>query len=242
MTKLLIALLAKGGLGKLLTTGGTMMVSMAFYAVGFGWPYAVGLVMLILVHELGHYVAARQSGLEVGAPVFIPFVGAWISLKDARPDPATSAYVAISGPMLGSIAAFACYLLGISGHGRIYMALAFAGFMINLFNLIPAGPLDGGKLAGVISPKLWLVGAPLMVALFIWRPSPLLVILAIAAAPQVLAALRGDTDGHATLATTAEKLRYGAQYMGLAGALAVMAFEAHEWLGHGLQVPDGFGV
>ena len=233
MTRLLLALLAKGGLSKVLITGGTMLLSMAIYAIGFGWPYAAGLVLLILVHELGHYVAARQSGLKVGAPVFIPFVGAWISLKEVRLDPSTEAHVAIAGPMLGSIAAFACYLLGIGGEGRIYMALAQTGFMINLFNLIPLGPLDGGRLAGVISPKLWLVGAPLMVALFIWRPSPMLVILAVVAVPQILAALTGKMNGKATLATTAEKLRYGAQYLALAGALAVMAFEAHEWLGGG---------
>jgi hypothetical protein len=124
--KLLLALLAKGGLGKLLLTGGTMLISMAVYALGFGWPYAIGLVLLILVHELGHFIAARQSGLNVGAPVFIPFVGAWISLKEVCLAPATEAHVAIAGPMLGSVAAFVCYLLGVSGHGRIYMALAQA--------------------------------------------------------------------------------------------------------------------
>ena len=228
--KLLLALLLKGGIGKLLITGGSMLVSMAVYAVSFGWPYAIGFVLLILVHELGHFIAARQMGLEVGAPVFIPFVGAWISLKDAHMAPATEAHVAIAGPMLGSIAALGCYLLGISGHGRIFLALAQAGFMLNLFNLVPLAPLDGGRLVGVISPKLWLIGVPMLIGLFLWRPSPLLVILAIVAAPQVIAALKGAVPGHQTLGTTAEKLRYGAQYLGLAAALAVMAFEAQESL------------
>jgi len=228
--KLLLALLAKGGLGQLLMTGGTMLLSMAVYAMSFGWPYAVGLVLLILVHELGHFIAARQSGLEVGAPVFIPFVGAWISLKESHMTPATEAHVAMAGPMLGSVAAFVCYLMGISGHGRIYMALAQAGFMLNLFNLVPLAPLDGGRLVGVISPKLWLVGVPMLIGLFLWRPSPLLVLLAIASAPQVIAAFKGEVPGHATLGSTGEKLRYGVQYLGLAAALAIMAFEAHEWL------------
>lgn len=228
--KLLLALLAKGGFGKLLTTGGTMLVSMAAYAFSFGWPYAVGFVLLILVHELGHYIAARQRGLDVGAPVFIPFVGAWISLKEVRLEPEVEAHIAMAGPMLGSIAALACYLLALGGQGRLYMALAQAGLMFNLFNLVPLAPLDGGRVAGVISPRLWLPGVPLLVAIFLWRPSPLLLLVAVAAAPQVWAALKGTTSSHATLERRADKLRYATQYILLAGALCVMAFEAHEWL------------
>lgn len=229
--KLLLLLLAKGGLGKLLLTGGTMLVSMAVYAYSFGWPYAVGFVLLILVHEMGHFVAARQSGLAVGAPVFIPFVGAWVALKETRLQPATEAHVALAGPMLGSIAAFGCYLMGISGHGRLWMALAQAGFMLNLFNLIPLAPLDGGRLAGVISPRLWFVGAPMLMALFWWRPSPLLVLLALAAMPQMWAAWKGDLHDHPRLGPR-DRWVYGTQYVALAAALAVMAFEVHEAL-HG---------
>jgi len=228
--KILLALLFAGKLGKVLLSGGTMFLSMLVYAQFYGWPFAVGFVLLILVHELGHFISARQHGLDVGAPVFIPFVGAWIALKDARLDPTVEAQVALAGPMLGSIAAFACYLWALDGHGHIYMALAQAGFMINLFNLIPFGSLDGGSVAAVISPKLWLVGAPLLMAMFLWRPSPLLILIAIAAAPQIWALLRGRLPAHETLPTTAEKLRYGAQYLGLAAALALMGFEAQEWL------------
>lgn len=233
--KLLLALLAKGGFGKLLTTGGTMLVSMAVYAISFGWPYAVGFVLLILVHELGHYIAARQHGLDVGAPVFIPFVGAWISLKDTRLEPEAEARIAMAGPMLGSIAALVCYLLALDGQGRLYMALAQAGFMLNLFNLLPLAPLDGGRVAGVISPRLWLLGAPLLGALFLWRPSPLLLLIALAAAPSVWAALKGTTPEHARLSLRADKIRYAAQYLLLAAALGVMAFEAHEWLLRGAR-------
>jgi Zn-dependent protease len=228
--KLLLALLAKGGLGKLLTTGGTMLVSMAVYAFSFGWSYAIGFVLLILVHELGHYIAARQHGLDVGAPVFIPFVGAWISLKQTRLRPEVEAHIAMAGPMLGSIAALLCYLLALDGHGRIYMALAQAGFMLNLFNLVPLVPLDGGRVAGVISPRLWLLGVPLLVAVFFWRPSPLLLLIALAAAPQVWSALKGTVPVQATLSRRADKIRYAAQYILLASSLCVMAFEAHEWL------------
>ena len=229
MSKLL-ALLASGALGKVLLTGGSMLLSVAVYAIGFGWPYAAGFVLLILVHELGHYIAARQEGLQVGAPVFIPFVGAWIALKETRLEPTVEARVAIAGPLLGSLAAFICFLLGASGHGKLYTALAQAGFIINLFNLIPLSPLDGGRLAAVISPRLWLLGAPLLGALFLWRPSPLLLLIALVAAPQVIAVLRGRVSERATLADGSEKIRYGLQYLGLAAGLAIMAFEAHQSL------------
>lgn len=81
MGKLIAYLFMAGKMGKLLTTGGTMLISMFVYSFVFGWPYAVGFVLLILVHEMGHYIAARQKGLDVGAPTFIPFVGAWIKSK-----------------------------------------------------------------------------------------------------------------------------------------------------------------
>ncbi len=93
-----------------------------------------------------------------------------------------------------------------------------------------AGKRDGGRIAGVSSPKFWLAGAPLLLALFLWQPSPLLILIAIAAAPQNWALLRGHPADHETLPSTAEKIRYGAQYLVLAGALAVMGFESHEWL------------
>lgn len=227
--KLLLLLLAKGGLGKLLLSGGSMLLSMAVYATTFGWPYAVGFVLLILVHEMGHFLAARQRGLDVGAPVFIPFVGAWITLKDARLAPETEAYVALAGPLLGSVGAFVCYLLGHAGHGRLFLALAQAGFMINLFNLIPLHPLDGGRLIKVLSPKWLLLGLPLGLALFLWRPSPLLVVLALLAVPQAIAAFRRSTAPHDRLGP-ADARRYGAQYLGLVAALAIMAFEAHQTL------------
>ena len=238
--KLLLALLAKGGFGKLLTTGGTMLVSMAVYAISFGWPYAVGFVLLILVHELGHYIAARQHGLDVGAPVFIPFVGAWISLKDTRLEPEAEARIAMAGPMLGSIAALVCYLLALDGQGRLYMALAQAGFMLNLFNMLPISPLDGGRIVGVVSPKIWWIGAPLLIALFMWRPSPMLILFGLLAAPQVWKAFtyRADSDEARSYyaVPTRVKWEYALWYLGLAGFLAVMTHDVHELLRSGAAI------
>jgi Zn-dependent protease len=100
--KLLLLLFSGLKFGKILTTSGTMLLSIAVYAWIFGWWYAVGFVVLMFVHEMGHYLAARQRGLDVGAPTFIPFVGAWIQLKDLPHDAETEAYVGLGGPLVGT--------------------------------------------------------------------------------------------------------------------------------------------
>src|ERR1700749_1450488 len=103
MLKLLAALFAAGKLGKVALTGGSMIISVFAYALIFGWWYAVGFVLLIFVHEMGHFIAARQRGMNVGMPTFIPFVGAWIQLKDMPHDSETEAHVGIAGPVAGTV-------------------------------------------------------------------------------------------------------------------------------------------
>ncbi len=128
MIKLLLLALKAGKLGKLALTGGTMILSVIAYAWMFGWPYAVGFVALILVHELGHYFAARNKGLNVGAPTFIPFVGAWIELKDMPRDAETEAYIGVAGPLAGTIGALVCFYLARELDSRLLLALAYSGF------------------------------------------------------------------------------------------------------------------
>lgn len=112
--------------GKLAATVGTMLLSVAVYALAFGWRYAAGFIALIFVHELGHYIAARQRGLSVGAPIFIPFVGAYITLKDQPHDVETEAYVAIAGPIVGAFGAFAAYYLARSEDSVLLLAISYA--------------------------------------------------------------------------------------------------------------------
>lgn len=222
-------LLGAGKFGKVLLTSGTMLVSVFSYSFIFGWPYAVGFVLLILVHEMGHYIAARQRGLQVGAPTFIPFVGAWIELQSLPHDAETEAYIGLAGPVVGTLGAFACYVLARQQGSELLMALAYAGFMLNLFNLLPISPLDGGRITGVISPKLWWVGAPLLIALFMWRPSPMLVLIALIAAPQLMASLRGNASHPAGYydIPLATRVNYGCGYLGLVCVLALLTFELH---------------
>ncbi|OGA65084.1 MAG: peptidase M50 [Betaproteobacteria bacterium RIFCSPLOWO2_12_FULL_67_28] len=233
--KTLAALLLVGKLGKFLVSGGTMLLSVFTYAFVFGWSYAVGFVALLLTHEMGHFLAARRRGLKVGLPTFIPFVGAWIELKDQPLDAETEAFVGIAGPMLGSAAAFVCYIAAQDSGSRLLMALAQAGFLLNLFNLIPLSPLDGGRIVSVISPRIWFLGVPLLVGLFFWIPSPILILIAVIAAPQLWSAFKNRAllDSEYYRATPAVRLQYAAQYLMLAGLLSIMAFECHEILSGG---------
>src|SRR5258708_17773627 len=141
---------------------------------------------------MGHFVAARLRGLDVGAPTFIPFVGAWIAMKDMPRDVETEAYVGIAGPLAGTAGALACYFVARTYDSNLMLALSYAGFFINLFNLIPLSPFDGGRITAIISPRLWLVGGPILIAVFFWRPSPMLILMAILAAPQGMKSFKYD--------------------------------------------------
>ena len=233
MGKLLAWLLVAGKFGKMLTTGGTMLLSMLAYSWIFGWRYAVGFVLLIFVHEMGHYLAARKRGLAVGAPTFIPFVGAWIEMKDMPHDVETEAFVGFAGPLAGTAGAMACYGLARQTGSDLLLALAYSGCMLNLFNLIPVSPLDGGRITAIISPKVWLAGVPLLAALFFYRPSPMLILIAVLAYPQIKAALSGDHGRPPEYYQVPQEARvnYAVMYLGLAAFLAVMRYDLHEMIG-----------
>ena len=235
MIKTLLLLLFSGlKWGKLATTGGTMLLSLVVYAGIWGWPYAAGFIALLFVHEMGHYVAARQRGLDVGAPTFIPFVGAWIALKEMPHDVETEAYVAMGGPLVGTVGAVLCYLVGRNTDTSVLIAIAYAGLFLNLFNLLPVSPLDGGRITAIISPRVWLVGAPLMLGVLLYRPSPVLLIVVIIALPQLIKAWKYDPSAPENAAyygvPLQTKLEYGALYLALAAFLAVMTYDVHEML------------
>ncbi|MGH8616941.1 MAG: site-2 protease family protein [Burkholderiales bacterium] len=236
MKSLLVLLFGAGKFGKLLTTAGTMLLSVGAYALIFGWLYAVGFVALLFVHEMGHFIAARRRGLEVGAPTFIPFVGAWIAMKDMPRDAETEAYIGLAGPLVGTIGALICYALGRMYDSNLLLAIAYAGFFLNLFNLIPLSPFDGGRITAALSPKIWLLGVPMLVALFIYSPSPILILMAIIAAPQVWKAWTFDKDAPENAAyytvSAQDRLFYGFMYVALAGYLSLMATQVHDMLSH----------
>jgi Zn-dependent protease len=164
---------------KIFTTSASMLVSLGAYAWLWGWRFALGFILLLFVHELGHYLEARRQGLNVGAPVFIPFLGAAILLKENPLNAWREAQVAIAGPIVGSIGAAVVWLIGERQDSELLVALGFTGFFLNLFNLLPVVPLDGGRIAAAIHPALWFVGFLGLVALAFVFPNPLLIVIAL---------------------------------------------------------------
>lgn len=203
---------------KILLTSGTMLISMAVYAWGMGIPFAVGFVLMILIHELGHGYAMRRHGLAAGAPVFIPFFGAMIAMKAQPRTPLVEAEVAIAGPVAGAAAAIACCGLFFFTHSPLFLALAHAGFFLNLFNLTPFGFLDGGRVVKLFSRKLWIIGAVVLVAMFALTHSPQLLLIGLLSLPSLLgksAPPPGDDQ-----VTASERLNMAFHYFGLCGFLA----------------------
>lgn len=154
----------------------SMLVSVGAYALFFGWPFAVGFVLLIFVHEMGHYFALRAYGYKVGLPVFIPFVGAYVAMKEMPHNVWREFVVAIAGPVIGSLGALACWLVGASIDSDLWRALAYVGFFINLFNLIPLTPFDGGRIVAALHPALWALGLVGMAALLVVFANPFILL------------------------------------------------------------------
>ncbi len=239
MIKLLLLLFGVLKAGKIGVTGLSMLLSLGLYATIWGWRYAAGFIVCLFVHEMGHVIAARQRGLAVSAPAFIPFMGAFITLRDAPPDVETEAHVAIGGPLLGAVAAFGFYFAGQMDNDRLLLAISYSGFVLNLFNLLPVSPLDGGRITAVLGPRVWLAGAPLLLAAMLYAPSPALLIILVLAAPQLLRAWRYNPAAPENqiyyAIAPAKKLEYAVMYLALAGALAIMAYLVHETLSGGAQ-------
>ena len=199
----------------ILKTGGTMILSIGAYAMLWGVWFAVGFVLLIFVHELGHLLAAKKCGLKVGAPVFIPFMGAVIALKEAPRNAWIEAQVGIGGPMLGTVGAALCEMIHLTTGNQMFRALAYTGFFLNLFNLAPIGFLDGGRIVTALSPWLWLVGFVVVLGLIIQHPNFILVLILIISVPRLFSLFRSKSD---------EERRYFEVTAGQRATMAIMYF------------------
>src|SRR6188472_1243654 len=146
----------------------SIFISAAFYVWYGGWWFGIGLVVLLFVHEMGHVLEAKRQGLPVSAPMFIPFLGAMITMKEMPHDAWREARIGIAGPLLGSLGAAAVYAVGVAYDSRSLKAIAFLGFLINLFNLLPASPLDGGRIAAALHPSMWFLGVLGLLALVVY--------------------------------------------------------------------------
>jgi len=162
---------------KLLASTGTILVSLAAYALLWGWPFAAGFIALLFVHEMGHVIALRREGLKSSAPMFIPFLGAVIAARSLGQNALAEARVGLAGPILGSIGAAVCILVWHATGNSLWEALAFTGFFLNLFNLLPVVPLDGGRAMAAMAPWMWFVGFAALIPLAFIFPNPIILLI-----------------------------------------------------------------
>ena len=162
---------------KLFTTSASMLVSIGAYTLIWGWKFAVGLVLLLLVHEMGHVLQARREGLDASAPLFIPFLGAAIALKELPKDAGVEARVGLAGPILGTLGTCVAVAIWQITGAELFQALAFFGFFLNLFNLAPVLPLDGGRAMAALTPWMWIVGYALLVVATVFFPNPIMFLI-----------------------------------------------------------------
>lgn len=146
----------------------TMLISVVVYSLFFGPVFAVGFVLLLLVHEMGHYLMAKRLGQSVSAPVFIPLLGAMINMRRQPASVQQEATMALAGPTVGTAASWLCLLVGVGLHSEFWAALGYLGCLLNLFNLIPATPLDGGRVTAAISKWANLVGLGILILYALW--------------------------------------------------------------------------
>ena len=214
--KLIIPLLKVTKLSTLLS----MFVAVWAYALLWGLPFALGFVLLIFVHELGHALVMQQQGIRAGAPVFIPFVGAVIAMKGLPRNAYVEALVGIGGPVLGSVGALFCLIVAWVSGSAFWYALAYTGFLLNLFNLLPVSPLDGGRIVGVISRWLWAVGYAVGIAVLIFTRSPILFLVLLLGLFSLGRTIRGPRKDYFEVAP-AKRISMGIAYFALVALLAL---------------------
>ena len=156
-----------------------MAVSVVAYGWLFGFTFAIGFVALLLLHEIGHVIQLRREGIKACAPIFIPFLGAVIAAKSLGKDAAAEARVGLAGPVLGSMATLVPLGIWLATGNDFWRALAYLGFFLNLFNLMPVVPLDGGRAMAALNPAVWMLGLAGLLALVIFYPSPILFLILI---------------------------------------------------------------
>jgi len=215
---------------KFLATALSGLVSIAAYALLWGWWFAVGLVVLLFIHEMGHVLEARRQGLPASAPMFIPFLGALIALKQLPDDAWREARVALAGPIVGTLGACVFWIIGAATQRDFFTAMAYVGFFLNLFNLLPIVPLDGGRAVGALHPAFWLLGLIGLAGLLVIAPNPILLFILVIGAFELWNRWRERGTAEATSYYKIERWQravVAVTYLGLAGFLAVAMHFTH---------------
>jgi Zn-dependent protease len=210
------------GLTQYLWAGGSMALSIAAYATQAPLPLVIGFVAIILIHEIGHALAIRAKGLRAGLLVFIPFVGGAVTLKDQPRSAYDDAQIGLAGPIFGTAASLiVLQVYKMNGQPR-YLAIALAGFAVNLLNLLPIGMLDGGRISAAVTKWMWVFGGGALVYKTVKQPNPLMVIILLLVAFQVYASIVRERD---------DKTFYDVT-LGQRAGIAVAYFALVVFLGH----------
>jgi Zn-dependent protease len=215
---------------KVFATSASMLVSIAAYSWIWGWRFAVGFVFLLLIHELGHVLELRRQGIPASAPLFIPFLGAVVGMKQMPHNVWKEAQVALAGPIVGSLAAAGVWAAGEALDSDLLVALAFTGFFLNLFNLLPLSPLDGGRAVAALHPALWAVGLVLLLGLTIMWPNPILILVLVIGAMEVWRRWRDRNEPQVATYYAIEPWQravVGVTYVGLAALLGLAMSATH---------------
>jgi Zn-dependent protease len=216
--KFLIFAVAKFGF---VTTALTMVISVGAYTLIWGWRFAALFVVLIFVHELGHALWLKREGIPSGAPVFIPFLGALISMRGRPNDAYVEAKVGLAGPVLGTIGAAVVLAIGEYTNSDLLRAAAHTGFLLNLFNLLPIVPLDGGRAMAAIHPALWIAGIAGLGVLLIFSPNAILILILVLGGREAWVRWRSRNDAatasYYTVAA-AHRVIIATLYIGIAAA------------------------
>ena len=216
--------------------GISAVVSIFVYSLIFGWRFAVGLVALLFIHEMGHALVMKLKGIPVGGMIFIPMLGAAVMMRQMPQNARDEAEVGIAGPIAGAVASSACLILaGQAGASPIWAALAYFGFFMNLFNLIPIVPFDGGRVLAAIDRRVWIIGFLGLLGFFIWQWvngsfSPWLLLFVILAATQFLSRNKATetAEGKAYYnVPVMTRISLGVLYFGLAAVLVLGMTMSH---------------
>lgn len=174
--------------------GGSMLVTVAAYATKFRLGLVIGFVLITLIHEVGHAVVIRAKGLRTGFMVFIPFIGGAVTLKDQPRSAYDDAQIGLAGPIAGTLASLVSLQIYKWTDNPLYLLIASVGFVLNLLNLLPLGPLDGGRISAAITKWMWLFGGGAVVYKTFKQPNPLMILILILAVFQVYASIVREQD------------------------------------------------
>jgi Zn-dependent protease len=222
-------LIFKGG--SLLTLGSALVSVVAYSFLGGPW-FAVGLVLMIFVHEMGHVVEIRRQGMAATAPIFIPFLGAAIFQRSHAQSPMRQAQIGIAGPIAGTIGATVAFVLYGETHWVVLLMWAYYGFLINLFNMIPFGMLDGGWILAPTSKWVQVAGlAALAYGWIVGFISPLVIIILIIGLPMVWQRFRNPAlDAYLTSGPAGPRIAMGLAWLGLVAYLAFFFLQTEQML------------